>query len=503
MPLRRSSGDRRDRGEGLSRHDNHPVWHGRQASDPKPRTVHVGGSARRTDRSRPAAVPIGVARPASPPAAEGLLVAVPRTASRLGRVTLVTVSLAAVTFFLLSFSRHGVRFGPYGIDLDVYRIGGHAWLSGADLYGRLPPTRSGARLPFTYPPIAAVLLSPLSLMPMAAAGTALALCTVALVAVVLRVFLSCLAAPERVSGWTLAWLLPPALFLEPVRNTLGYGQINVILMALVTLDCLASAPRWPRGALVGLAAAVKLTPAAFVLFFLLRRDYRAAASAAGSFATATGAGFLLAWHDSVQYWTRTIFQTSRIGNPAYAANQSIQAVLTRAGLDPHTLAGTAVWLALSITVLLVACRGMRHAFTAGENCWALSVNAFAALLISPISWSHHWVWSAPALLTLAVLGHRHHARLLLITAACGVLVFGAAPQWWFPSGQDRELRWAAWQQAVGSSYVIFAVLILLLSAATKLTPPAAPEKKTPAAAPDQPAGAISIQRGSAPAAKTL
>ena len=305
-------------------------------------------------------------------------------------------------------------------------------------------------------------------MPMAAAGTVLALCTIALAAVVLRVFLSCLAAPQRVSGWALAWLLPPTLFLEPVRNTLAYGQINVILMALVTLDCLAGAPRWPRGALVGLTVAVKLTPAAFVLFFLLRRDYRAAATAAASFAAAAGAGFLLAWRDSARYWTRTVFQVSRIGNPAYAADQSIAGVLARAGLDPHTLAGTAVWLALSMAVLLAAGRGMQHAFTAGENCWALSVNAFAALLISPISWSHHWVWSAPAVLTLAVLGYRHHARLPLITAVCGILVFGAAPQWWFPSGQNRELRWAAWQQAIGSSYVIFAVLILLLYAATKL-----------------------------------
>ncbi len=413
-------------------------------------------------------MPIRVAWPISPPAVKSLTVPVPRPASPLARAALVTVNLAAVTFFLLSYTRHGVRFGPYGIDLDVYRIGGHVWLSGGDLYGRLPPTRSGTRLPFTYPPIAAVLLSPLSLMPMAAAGTVLALCTIALAAVVLRVFLSCLAAPQRVSGWALAWLLPPTLFLEPVRNTLAYGQINVILMALVTLDCLAGAPRWPRGALVGLTVAVKLTPAAFVLFFLLRRDYRAAATAAASFAAATGAGFLLAWRDSARYWTRTVFQVSRIGNPAYAADQSIAGVLARAGLDPHTLAGTAVWLALSMAVLLAAGRGMQHAFTAGENCWALSVNAFAALLISPISWSHHWVWSAPAVLTLAVLGYRHHARLPLITAVCGILVFGAAPQWWFPSGQNRELRWAAWQQAIGSSYVIFAVLILLLSAATKL-----------------------------------
>ena len=393
-----------------------------------------------------------------------------RPASGTARVALVTVNLAAVTFFLLSFSQHGVRFGPYGIDLDVYRLGGHAWLRGGDLYGRLPPTADGTRLKFTYPPIAAVLLSPFSLMPMPVAGTLLALGTIALVAVALRVVLRSLAWPSARSWWALAWLLPAALFLEPVRNTLAYGQINVVLMALVMLDCLADAPRWPRGALVGLAAAVKLTPAAFVLFFLLRRDYRAAMAAAVSFVATTGIGFLLAWHDSVRYWTGIVFETSRIGRPGYAADQSLQAVLARAGLDPRTPAGMAVWLALSAAVLAVAGQGMRHALAASERCLALSLNALAALLISPISWSHHWVWCVPAVLTLAALSRRYPARLPLVLAVCGLLVFGAAPQWWFPASAGRELRWAPWQQLVGSSYVLFAALVLFLSACAMLTP---------------------------------
>jgi hypothetical protein len=102
-------------------------------------------------------------------------------------VLLVAVNLAAITFFLLSFSPHGVGFGPYLIDLDVYRIGGRVWLGGGNLYGVLPATAAGIRLPFSYPPIAAVLLSPLSLVPMAVAGTVLTLATVTLTALVLRV----------------------------------------------------------------------------------------------------------------------------------------------------------------------------------------------------------------------------------------------------------------------------------------------------------------------------
>jgi alpha-1,2-mannosyltransferase len=388
---------------------------------------------------------------------------------------LVMVNLAAVAVFLLSYSRHGLGFGSYRIDLAVYRMGGHTWLHGGSLYGAVLVTPAGLRLPFTYPPISAVIFSPLALLPMAAADTVLTVASIALAAVVLRVFLRRLAGPGAGSLWTVGWLLPGMLLIEPVRSTLAYGQVNIVLMALVTVDCLAEKPRWPRGALIGLAAAMKLTPAAFVLFFLLRRDYRAAATAGISFAAATAVGFVLAGPDSMRYWTSTVFQSNRIGAPSTAANQCIQAVLARAGLDPQTLPGIAAWLALSAFVVAMAWRGMRHAFAASQPCWALSLNAFAALLISPISWSHHWVWCVPALLTLADVGVRRRHRLALAVAACGVVLFATAPQWWLGKFAGPALKWAAWQQALGSSYVLFAVLVLFLSARGQLIP------RTPAA----------------------
>lgn len=381
------------------------------------------------------------------------------------RAGLIAVNLASITFFLLFFPFRWLGLSPYRIDLDVYRIGGRVWLNGGDLYGRLPATIGGLRLPFTYPPIAATLLSPLSMVPMAVAGTVLTLCSIALTAVVIRMYLPRPAKPTWRSAWVIGWLLPLALFLEPVRNTLAFGQVNILLMTLVSADCLLSAPRWPRGALVGLAAAVKLAPAAFVLYFLLRRDYRAAATAGLSFLVATGAGFIVDWHDSVRYWTSVVFQISRIGGGfSFAGNQSIDAVLARAGLNPITLPGTAVWLGLSAITLAAASAGMLKAFAASEKAWALSLNAFAALLISPISWTHHWVWVVPAIITLAVIGHRRRTRLPFLIAAAGIIIFGASFQWWLPTGGHRELSWAAWQQVTGSLSVIFAALVLLLSA---------------------------------------
>jgi alpha-1,2-mannosyltransferase len=374
------------------------------------------------------------------------------------RVALVAANLAVVSFYLLSYSRHRLGFGRYQIDLDVYRIGSRVWLHGGDLYGVLPLTASGARLPFSYPPIAAVLLSPLSLVPMAVATAALTLATIALCALVLRAFLRSCLGPCAGSGWTVAWLLPVALLLEPVRNTIDYGQVNIALMALVTADCLVPATRWPRGSLVGIAAAVKLTPAAFVLFFLLRRDYRAAVTALASFCVCTGVGFLFAPGDSARYWSSIVFQTGRPGDPIYTANQSITAVLARAGLSPDARA--VPWLLLSCVVLALAWAGMRRAFAASAAAWALSLNAFAELLISPISWSHHWVWGETAMLTLALLSRERRWRVGLVLAGCGLVLFAVAPQWWLnPIG-----HWPWWQQIVGSSYVILAFAALLASA---------------------------------------
>jgi alpha-1,2-mannosyltransferase len=122
---------------------------------------------------------------------------------------------------------------------------------------------------------------------------------------------------------------------------------------------------------------------------------------------------------------------------------------------------------------------MRHALTASQPWLALSLNAFAALLISPISWSHHWVWAAPALLTLADLAHRHRHRLAAAAAVGGLALFTAAPQWWLGKFAGPAPEWAPWQQAIGSSYVFFAALILLLAARGRLNPPVAAARTAP------------------------
>jgi alpha-1,2-mannosyltransferase len=389
----------------------------------------------------------------------------------------VALNLAAAAIY---FARagHGVGLGGYRLDLDVYRTGAGVLLHGGDLYGRLPRLSNGVVLPFTYPPFAALCFVPLAILGYAAANWLLTAATIGCVAATLRCFA---ASPPGVAGARmrrlLPWALPAALLLEPVRSTLAYGQINALLMALVTFDCLTPAPRWPRGIGVGIAAAVKLTPAVFVLFFLLRRDLRAAARAALAFAACTGAAFALDQHDSLRYWTQTAYQPARIGGIAYAANQSILGTLARLGLS-HP-AETWLWLALCLLAAALAVAGMRGALRTGQVTRALLLNAAAGLLISPISWSHHWVWAAPALLTCLATTHPNRRRPPTL-AILALLTFTIAPHCLLPSGSGRELHWSWWQHAVGDSYALTALAALTQAAIRNLLPH--PERREPGAA---------------------
>jgi alpha-1,2-mannosyltransferase len=387
-------------------------------------------------------------------------------AGRRRSALIVMLNLVVAAIYLVHVG-HGIGLGCYRIDLEVYRTGAKVLLRGGDLYGRLPRLGDGHELPFTYPPFAALIFIPLAILGYGMANWLLTAVSVVCVAVSLW----CIAASTPGEAGArmrrlLPWALPAALLLEPVRSTLTYGQINVLLMALVSVDCLTRAPRWPRGIGVGIAAALKLTPGVFLLFFLLRRDLRSAVRAGLSFAACTGAGFALAPRDSLRYWTQIAYQPARIGGISYASNQSILATLARLGLG--TPARAWLWLALCLLVAALTVTGIRGALEAGQPAYALLLNAAAGLLISPISWSHHWVWAAPALLTC--LSANPKRRRLLAFPVVSLLVFAIAPQWLLPSGGGRELHWSWWQQAAGDSYALIGFAALTQAAITNLLP---------------------------------
>ncbi len=340
-------------------------------------------------------------------------------------------------------------------DLMVYRVGGNAWLDGIPLY----TTEFPYRLPFTYPPVSAVFFSVLGVLPWAAAIAVLSL--VGLLALSLTTML--VAPAQRRMAFAAAAVVL-GLALEPVRDTLTLGQVNLVLMGLVAFDCLAPRTRYPRGMLIGLAAAVKLTPAIFVLFFLARRRYAPVGTAAATFAGVTALGLLLAPTDSIRYWTTALFDADRVGGAAFATNQSLRAALIRFDLDPAVM--QVCWLVLVAAVLTLAWFGTRRT---GDRVVALLVVVAAGLLVSPVSWSHHWVWIVPAVVVAGVRVAQTSNRRQAVLLAALVVVF-AAGQRFLPHADDREFAWTWWQHVIGNSYLLVGLAFLVWSVVRKPSP---------------------------------
>jgi alpha-1,2-mannosyltransferase len=347
---------------------------------------------------------------------------------------------------------------PYRIDLDVYRIGAQAWLDGQPLYGQLAVTQAGLSLPFTYPPAAAILFAPLAVVPFGAANALVTVSSVTALIALLVLAVGPSKAAKASRAVALA-LLAASLLAEPVMATLGFGQVNLVLAAMVALDVLAPRTWWPRGLLIGIATAVKLTPAVFVLALLVRRQYRAAATAALTSVAVSLLAWVAAPQDSQQYWTSTLWDPDRIGGAAYAGNQSINGLLLRLGLTGTT--ERVAWLIGAALVVALAWAGMKHAERRGDIVLLLGLNGLVALLASPVSWTHHWVWLLPLCMAMWDRNDRSAWRTM---AAVGAILMLLRPMWWLPREAQRELDWAPWQQIPGNAYVVFGVALLLLAA---------------------------------------
>ncbi len=279
-------------------------------------------------------------------------------------------------------------------DLAVYRLGGRAVLDHDALY-----SASSGRLVFTYPPSAALAFVPLALLPAGAAGAAMVLASVAAggwaAAIVLGI--------ERLRWLSTLPLLVALAASEPIARTLILGQVNLVLILMVLLDALVVPRRW-RGVLVGLAAAIKLTPLVFVLWFLIRRDWRSAARSFATFLLATAAAALVLPTDSATYWSGAVATLGRFGDDDLVGvhNQSLYAVLLRAlGVTDAGAVARVCCAVAGLALGLWAAKGWQQLGRRGE---ALVAVALGGLLAVPVSWTHHWVWLAVLSLILAARG---------------------------------------------------------------------------------------------------
>ncbi len=350
------------------------------------------------------------------------------------------------------------------LDLRVYQDAVIAWTHGQPVYSL---TYTPVGLPFTYPPFGLVALAwtaPLSFA--AAAGVLTA-------ASVLGLGLVALAVGRRL-GWGPATAMlgaGAALWLEPVRATLAFGQVNLVLLALVACDALLVPERF-RGVLTGVATAIKLTPGIFLLYFLLTGQRRAAGRQIAAAVVVSLLSVAVTPGSSLAYWTRLVFD-NRAGAAIYMRNQALSGLVGRA-LGPSGPV-TAVTLLASLIALGLGLLAVRACMARGELVGAFAATATAGLLISPISWDHHWVWALPLLAVMLarpvppgglarprswgrLARPRSWGRLALGLMFAAVLAIG--PQTLLPSADDREYAWTWWQVVVGDLFPLLALACL-------------------------------------------
>ena len=374
------------------------------------------------------------------------------------RTTLLLI--AAVVLFLVVFA----WLAPFSsfsqsYDLNVYRNGGVAVAHGGEPYGE-PPHYVGPY--FTYPPFAAIAFTPLALVPL---GVDRVLVTIlSLGCVVLLALLSVRAErPARLGDqrlWTVVLAAAAiGLLFEPVRSTLQFGQINLLLAVLVVADLVPRRRVLPQGVLVGVAAGVKLVPALFIVYLLLTHRLRAAAWAAGTFAATAAIGFAVMPAAAWKYWTRYVFDTTRAGPTGYVGNQSLRAVLTRLlGDSDHMRLAWVIVCLLAVTAgLWIAVRLHRRE----RELAAICAVAVTGLLVSPISWQHHWVWALPVAVLLLV-GNDTRGRWGWATlGVLWCLLFCAAPIWWVANPFAPAPR-SGWRLLATNSYVLAGAALLLV-----------------------------------------
>ena len=416
-----------------------------------------------------------------------------------GRVLLAVgaaVAAVAAVAYLVALATHPMAAMLKGFDLQVYVDGGKQALHHpGNLYSWHYLNHPGIK--FTYPPFAALLFAAGSALPFhALVGLVALVSTVALAATIWIAFRELGWQPPARTGATL--LLTGLVFwTQPVQRGLFLGQVELVLMALIVWDMCQPDRRWWKGAATGLAAGIKLVPLLFIVYLLLTRRFRQAAVAAAAFAVTVILGFAFLPGASKYFWIDgNFFEAGRTGFVGDQQNQSLRGMVTR-------LAGTvngsmALWLAVAVVigVLGLAAAVMLH--NSGRTFAGLMAVALTALLVSPISWDHHWVWIAPGLAVFIDAAVRARAMLWRVAwyglTAVVLVLFGAWPDFWsrtagllqgglinyapassFAYGDNPafdEYHWHGLQLLAGNLYLLagLGLFVLLVATAIRLGP---------------------------------
>lgn len=294
-------------------------------------------------------------------------------------------------------------FSPNGmnlVDLHVY-VDGSAALLNDRLYDFTYAEKTpDFPLPFTYPPFAALVFLPLHYLPFTLVAILWLLAIVAALYAVVRISFELILGAEVAAepGWRIAavWWTAVGVWMEPVRTTIDYGQVNVFLV-LGAMVAVRSSRWWLSGGLVGVIAGIKLTPAITGAYFVARGRWGTALWSAVVFGATVGLSVLVAPEETRRYFGTLLGDADRIGPVASVWNQSLRGALSR--LLGHDVETGPWWIAAVLVAAVLAVLAWR-ALAPGDRLGTLIVVQVFGLLVSPISWSHHWVWLLPTVLWL-------------------------------------------------------------------------------------------------------
>ncbi|WIM69581.1 glycosyltransferase family 87 protein [Corynebacterium suedekumii] len=371
----------------------------------------------------------------------------------------------------------------FPVDMIIYREGVLAFLEGREMYA-VPMYAGDLALPFIYPPFGALALVPLSVgewLTHDLAGDLMIMLSSALVLACLWFVLRA-ATGARVDRDSLLALTTVTwagmMLIEPVWLNAGFAQVNIVIMGLVILDLVPRKRFLPQGTLIGIAAAIKISPLAMLLFFLLRRDLKAILTAVVSALAATGIAALIRWDATVEFFSSVLLgmgTESEFGvDSAYQSNSSLKGMimrwyLTPESLDAHSTQANVIWLVLSLATIILGGWFMIALMRRDMLVDAALVNAVIMLLISPVSWSHHWVWLT---LLLPVVAWRCATTLgapvflsawvILWTA----LVLHEPPKWWY--GDSIEVHALTFTEKLLVSDFVWLAIVLLIAWAVAL-----------------------------------
>ncbi|WP_432544115.1 glycosyltransferase 87 family protein [Kineococcus sp. SYSU DK002] len=319
------------------------------------------------------------------------------------------------------------------VDLEVYREAGRSLLLGRPVYQF--ETEVPQLLPFTYPTFSAVLSIPLALMPWAVAGwvwTAFQLCL--LWVVVGLAFGPLLARAGRFAGLAQGLVAAACVWISPVGENIRFGQVNAVLVTLCLLDLVKGSEglrvgrftvRWPRGSLIGVAVAVKLTPGVFLVHLAVTRQWRELRNAVAAAVAVTVATFLVAPEGSLEFWTSALLNSDRLGPNAGSSNQSLRGFVLRLYLSDG--ATVLVWGVLAAAAAVAGFALARALHRRGDLVGEVAACGLVALLVSPVSWLHHYLWGV---VVLGALVGDARVRARVVAAVVGLVLLWVAWPWW-------------------------------------------------------------------------